>query len=468
MKYKRIILSIFAIFVVLLIIVFKGNLFKYNDINDLVEKPNSVNLQISGKWELEKYESFSKDNKVYLEKYKHIYVSEKFVKFGNNYTDFPKFKFRFINFNKYLSSNGIIEDKISNEKGKIIVTVDDGDFFYQEFIKVDDQHIAVVFDKKYLIYKLVDTKFDKNDINMDNIENFGKNNIKLEETDSTLLLGFKNKNNLTYETLLFRKEFNNKFVAKKTKGIFINKNNTFFLVDNILENGKQKGIYLTNDYLTVNDNNILETNGSLNYVGENYLSLEVINKNNGQRKYELYSNDNLNKDSKISITELAGESGKSSYYDSLRKIKEYSLTNYFEDVDNIGVYRKNSKWAFKSVFNDNSSDKLTSIEFDLDIIPLLPVYDTNSNKISTNLIKSKVDEYNDYFISPKNNLIAVKTENELIFYSIENQNLSAIPIATVKLDSDLELVMYQWKTSENSSITFSEFSKLKTEDINFR
>lgn len=471
MKSRNIVLSIFFVFVIIVIFIIRGNFFRYNDISFYIKEPTSNNLQIEGKWILEDVKELGITDKVFnSDDFKNIYISNNFVKFGKYYTEFPKFKFRYVNLDKYFSFKGIIENnlKSSDKNENIVVTVDDGDFFYQEFVKLDDEHIVVIMGKRYLTYKLESKTFDKESIDKNDLQVKIGRSITSDEIDTTLLIGLKDTSTLSYNTIIFRKEFEKNPVIKKTKGIFLNKNNSFFLVDNVVDNnGKQKGIYISSDYLRADDK-MIETNGNINYIGENYLSLEVLDKNNGQKKYELYSNENLKKDEKISIVELAGQVGKVSYYDSLRKIRDYSLDNFFEDIDNIGVYRKNYNWKFKSVYNNNSSDKLSSTEFDLDIIPLLPIFENYTNKIHANIIKNRVPDFIDYFISPNGNLACVLNSHNFYIFNIENKQLSTNPISTFEIPAKSEVVMFQWKTNESSELTFKELSKLSTNDIEYR
>lgn len=470
MKYKKNIFSIALVLVILLAFIIKGNFFRYNDISELIGKPKSLNLQINGVWNLEKIENIVENNSdIDVEKFQKLYISEDFVKFSNNYTDFPKFKFRYINYEKYISSKGIINSSYKGDES-VIITVDDGDFFYQEFIKIDDSHIAVVYDKKYLIYELEDRKFDKTRIKFSGESSNTSNNnfVKAEEMDTSLLIGYRDKGNFKYSTILFRSDNKKKPVIKKVDGIFVNKNNNFFMINNILENGIQKGIYFSKDYIEAKTDKILKTNGNITFVGENYLSLEVQDKNTGQKTYEIHSNENIMDNDKITITELAGENGRISYYDSIRKITNEPFGNFYEDTDNIGVYRKNAMWNFKSVFNNNSNNKLASTEFNLDIIPLLPVFEKSTHKFSNSTIKNLVPESIDYFVSPNENIIAILTTNEVMIFTIENQKISTLPISVFSIPNTAEIVMFQWKINENSNITFSEFSKLKTEDVSYR
>ena len=62
-------------------------------------------------------------------------------------------------------------------------------------------------------------------------------------------------------------------------------------------------------------------------------------------------------------------------------------------------------------------------------------------------------------------MLVVLTTEELVVYLIKNNTLSTLPVASVNIFGKKDVVSFQWKTLENSELTYNEFLKIKQLDV---
>lgn len=156
MKYKKVIvggifISLFFL-TILLVFVLRGNFFRYNDINYMISEPQTHDYLITGSWKVDSVKLLENDDKNYDDKddkNHKLYITKNEILFSDIYAKDLKFKFRYINLKNYLTSKAIITDKIKLDKEDvIIVSISDKVDYYQEFIVIDDDTIAMIKDKK--------------------------------------------------------------------------------------------------------------------------------------------------------------------------------------------------------------------------------------------------------------------------------------------------------------------------------
>ncbi len=455
MKYKKIILAIISVSMIALVILFsfvlRGNFFKYNDINVLIHEPKSKNILIKGTWKINSIESLD-GLKSEINDEEKLYISNDIISFKKMGTKNPKFKFRYINFKNYLSSKGIINSKISiNSDEAVIVSVTNGTDYYQEFIVIDDTHIATIFNKQYILFELEKKDVDTNSISIEN---------SAKDRDISFLIGLKTLGNkdVVYQTYLIRKNLENKIEYKKIDGLLVNKDNNFFLVNSTNDN---KEIFYTQDYIgKKNKKSFFANNSVINFLSENYISFEKNNSDNVNKSYEIHKVNQIDENKKLSVKDISGDLGENSYFESVLKIGYRDYDKTLLDMSNIGVKRNNNKWVFKSIFNNYKSDSFTTTEFDLDLIPTVDIFENSSTKFSKSFIKSKADNFTDYFVSPNEKLLIILTLDELMVYSIDNGVSSTLPILKINLSEKKEVVTFQWKFDTSSEYTYNEFKKI--------
>ena len=232
----------------------------------------------------------------------------------------------------------------------------------------------------------------------------------------------------------------------------------------MINSNTNNSIYFTKDYISLTNRKVLQANNPvINFLNENYISFETRNNENGKKFYEIHSIKNFKENSKLSINDIAGSNGENSYFETLKKLGYSNENITSSDMYNFGIKRENGRWIFKSIFNDIS--KKISTEVELDIIPKVDIFESKAKKIEKSVVQNKHSDFVDYFISPNEDMLVVLTTEELVVYSIKNNTLSTLPVASVNIFGKKDVVSFQWKTLENSELTYNEFLKIKQLDV---
>lgn len=462
MKHKKIIpisifLSLFFL-VILLVFVFKGSFFRYNDINSMIVEPEASDFLITGTWKIKSINSLDDKDIKKINKNDKLYITKNEFSFFDIAKKNLKFKFRYVNFKNYLISKAIVTDKIKIDKEDVvIVSVFDSLNFYQEFIVIDDSTVAMIKDKNYYVFEK-----EKDDVDIKINTNIEEKK-DLSKNETSFILGLKSRRNksVNYETILIRKN-KEKITFNKIDGLFFNSNNKIFLVNSNTNNS----IYLTEDYISLTNRKVLhKDNPIINFLSENYISFETRETENSKKNYEIHSIKNFKENSKLSIHDISGTNGENAFFETIKKLgySNENITN--SDMYNFGVKRENGKWIFKSIFNNTDSFKKTSTELELDIIPKVDIFENTNNKIQKSIIKTKHPNYIDYFTSPNEDFVVVLTPGEIICYAIKDARLQAIPISSINLLEKKEVVSFKWEKFEKSDFIYNEFLKVKQLNI---
>lgn len=459
MKYKKLIFSSIGIslfcLVILLFFVLRGNFFKYTDINSMISEPKTNSLIVSGTWELSSITSLSDGSEVKSSEEK-LYITENFVYFEKMGTTNPKFKFRQVNFKNYLLYNGVVTDKINIDTDDVIVvSIKDERNFYKEFIVLDKNKIATIYNKKYYIFEKKSDNVDKSIIEELSLDESSINPKK----DISFLIGVKSigTKDVDYETFLIRKNGDEKPTADKVEGLFVNNKNKFFLV-----NVNEDEIFVTNDYINnTNKISLGVKNATINFLSKNYISLESYNAETNKKNYSIYKIGELSDESQMSIKDIAGDKGEKAYFNDIRKLGYSSDNINLYDMKNFGVKRNNFSWVFKGILSNYSHDNFVSSEIDLDLIPNVDIFSNKSSKISKLRVKEKVPDVLDYFVSPDESVIVILTADDISMYEIKNQEIATLPIFTTSLKNRREVVTFQWTNAISSELTYTEFMKIK-------
>ena len=181
MKNIKIILLLFVL-LLLTACSINRNDFAYNDVIENVKKPNNNQLLIEGSFSTKEMIALTEVSDDILKKYEskpELYVSKDFIKFGDMYSFNPNFKSRFLNYKNLISMSGLLmSDKIDAEEGPVL-TVSDGQFYYQNILVLDDNKVAVINDGiLFIMEKYSDT------IDNEIVEKAFEKDMKEDETNA--------------------------------------------------------------------------------------------------------------------------------------------------------------------------------------------------------------------------------------------------------------------------------------------
>ncbi len=470
MKNIKIILLLFVL-LLLTACSINRNDFAYNDVIENVKKPNNNQLLIEGSFSTKEMIALTEVSDDILKKYEskpELYVSKDFIKFGDMYSFNPNFKSRFLNYKNLISMSGLLmSDKIDAEEGPVL-TVSDGQFYYQNILVLDDNKVAVINDGiLFIMEKYSDT------IDNEIVEKAFEKDMKEDETnadelqyagESAVFIGLKTpkKDSLDntyyeYKTIMVQRDENMNLLVYGIKDLFVPGKNGINIsgVDHIVEGQKARDVFF---YNPINNKDKKEnqkiqigegSSNSILYIGNGYLSIETKDYDSAYRKYRLYDLQKLDSQDALNVKDIAGEDGLKSFIEDTAKTinknnigaKAIELT----DTYCIGMVRNKGSWEYKSNLIIDEEDRLLVIDYFLNIVPTIQI--TNDNlSLSYEDIKTKIPNMIDAYTSPNGDLLIVHKPQEIMAYNINNGIISNEPELSINVGEYEKIVMTEWLT----------------------
>ncbi|EES92318.1 hypothetical protein FDJ70_01405 [Clostridium botulinum] len=463
--------------------------------------PENYDIAISGEWIIQKYYPIGSSpvkNKDIKDKIgKVLYIDKYKLELLDKICNSPNFKIKTVDSTSYLASNySITPSALGIEKPEIqVITVSNKDTYFTSFIKLSENSLITTLDDSFFLLTRKSDKIEYRKSTTFNdkskFSNFPKN------LDSGLLLGLKsyvpgftlsydNKSQTIprpiYRTIWIN--FDNpgiKNIYEIPHFIYARKTGFWYITTKDVSTTDYKKYKLYTYPLTKSKNlKLVETSiksGIINkgqsyyiedisFVGDDYISLGLkegsLNKDNSLSTKNLLKVNpidtfNSNKDYSLSISKLLGEQGikslkqgASAYINSLN-FNERNKLNPTPCDKFFGIVRKNGKWILKGrlqYFNNfwSESPLINFSDFDIPIIPPKELIGYDLLFPNWNIIKKKVPNALDAYSSPDKNFVVVLTNSKILIYDIINGNLSNVPLKTVNLKNNEEVIMSQWST----------------------
>lgn len=455
-----------------------------------IKSPINNDLQISGIWSIEKYDIL--DNNLYNEDNVRKILSDKIIIQGNSITLADKvykgsnYKLMVVK-KDYLLSYEVkysIENLESYSEYTDIYCIMYQDNLLGEFIYYSK-------DKSYfyyggvLFYLSYDKEVEEEEIVEANIRGASKEEVTMEEesvVDEGILIGLKtpmaNDEDThvreSYRTLWIsfkNSEFS--YEIKENEIIIPRSSGMWSLKPELYEDSKEDIYY---EYFDANGIDTKEKRNntssqlelllslksgskiykSINYIGTNYIAVEISNNNisnNISNYYDVLPIDNLYLEDGIVIGDIYENKDinkiyKESYddvYNSLDESIKKSISKYI-DYGNFTLARNNGKWVLQSMISGLNNNE--SIEYSLGIKPneKLVTYDTLY--IPWKSIKSQFPFVNDAYISTNAQIAVLLNDDEIAVYLIENGSIDEQPRETIKLNEGEEVIMAEWCENE--------------------
>lgn len=469
MSHKKIILYIMAILFFTACSVGGKDSDSYGDVIDAIEKPVNEKLPIKGSYRIidrEELVEISKEVKDKYEDIENMYISENLMAFGEILSVSPDFKSRYLNFNNLLARNNYdLTGFIEEEEGPVY-TVSDGQFLYQNIMVLSDDRIAMVKDGILFIMEKYSDDVPK-DVTVDAAiieDSFkGENNKssikKLDE--GAVFIGIKSprkdaEDNTYYEyyTILIHRDTDKEYYIYGIEDLFIPSKDGVFLggMDHIVEETGARDVFYYNSlsqnleeksYFDIGDGK----SNQILYLGNGYIDIETKDYDSVYRKYRLYSLQNLEKDSSLSITDIAGEDGLRSFIeDSARAITNNNIESSaidLVDINNLGLTRTKGVWKFKSNLIVNEKDNILVTDYMIDIVPKAAI--TNENmSISWDHIQNKFPDVIDAYTSTNGNLLIVQRPQEMLICSLDEGIIVDEPLFAISIGSSDKVIMDEW------------------------
>lgn len=243
----------------------------------------------------------------------------------------------------------------------------------------------------------------------------------------------------------------------------------------VKDHAASKGAGISGDSLK-NSSGRLETKlrKVVEYIGNDYVCVENILYDNsksasssGVKTLRTLSADNLD-GSGIKISDLAGENGTMAMESAISEMKEdikskgIKYTGNGTTDLNFSLFRKTGHWFFKGRLNFDAEGQLPYMDYNLNLIPPEDMVAYDTLQVPWKEMKDKLPQAVDIYTSPNGNLAVILTQNEMLFYAIENKSLSDEPLGRLSLTEGSAVVMAEWCT--DNYVESWERSFLKNND----
>ncbi|NLY70866.1 MAG: hypothetical protein GX076_04185 [Clostridiales bacterium] len=357
-----------------------------------------------------------------------------------------------------------------------ILTLYEGDQYFCEFVKESDEELLLIFlNKTYLLKQVSDDvdetilKYAQHDwIPLDGDED----NYNIP---TGILLGLRTPqaDSSSYRTLWISFKDDSLSPILEVDKIFFPRRSGFYQLE--VEHENNQDILLVKNVLLqetqVEEDNIMSNkeystasiNRSVNYIGNDYISLEETIKQESieRSRLKVVAVDSLPILKPIKISDLAGPDAASAMEQQReRLLKQLGIEQIMHDEENFGLARKMGYWIFTGRLEYKYDDEYVTNDYNISaILPNHVVY-YNELKIPWTRIKNHVPAACDVFTSPNSNLALVITDDEIIVYKSYRENLIDPPLEKIPLKDSEKVIMAEWAVGdyvENWEMNFTEF-----------
>lgn len=446
-----------------------------------VERPEMGQSPIYGRWTITKFISnkrINQDNFKFKELIgEELYFSNDSVILANDYIKDAEYKTKYTRLSNYLYQKFNIDYKTLGLEDSDVYTTyifdsNSNSSTYYEVIKTSE-NTALVFDNGIILeIKLLDDKMKNEDLNSFILakkdEVLNRRNLFDYTGDKGFLIGLKtridsNPPNWNYKTRYLKFSDLKLENVYEMNNIVLPRDDSFYEVSVQRESKSDETTdkIIAKEYKRVkprnNDPEIpkieveeLRENNSLktvNFITNNYINVESLDRNTNERSLRIYKLDNLEDKKALTYKDFLSEESLENEGKKIEALKE--------DPYNIGIYRDNGFWKLKGRLNEEDN---TFSDFDLNLV--LPYEVNNYNKINVPMsrIKNFKSNIRDGFVSPDNNFLITLENNFLKIYNISEGRIVPSPIFEREIGNDASTIMTEWATGRYANIWQEELS----------
>jgi hypothetical protein len=476
------------------------------EINDRIVAPENNIPPLQGKWIIERFvDSPYKDRKAGntqdLTGKEALFHKEAIIVHDQHILE-PSYKTRSVNISDYLLYKFKTEaDYLGiNEKDADIITVLGNDQYFYEFIKYNDDNMIIFLeDRFYFLRKIID-EISKEEI--DRYISVEKNNLKtssfsqIESLNSGVLLGIKkyNYNELdqveewNYETIWIKSNDKSITSSYKVENLLVPRKKGFWLIDmvrsningSLIDNIKAtpktkfeeeiklaRGFYEGNDGIKDKEKNEPPMLKNILYVGNDYISTEIIDKSTNRKTLQVYPIDYLEGGLPIMISDIVDSSDVKVFRDGALNILK-SDPDLLLNEKSFGLMRRNGYWIMKGRINYQLEERELYKDYNIKTIPPKELVNYDELSIPWSKIKAKVPNATDAFTSPNKDIIIIETRNNLSIYSIHENEISNNELGKIKKDSSETIIMAEWSSGRYTNLWEEEVLKNSPETIKYK
>jgi len=459
---------------------------------EFVESPSNEKPPILGKWEINEL-LFRYDNTIDNEDEnigKQCFFHKDAILLLDDYTDKPKYRIKTVDLREYLLYRYKLTTEdlgIDNQEVKIITIVKDENYF-AEFIKLNDEEMIYYLDDGFYKLDIIDSEVSLEEIErLIEIEKAVQMPLASSEPDeysSGILLGIKTQKldedrkvlYWNYETIwinMQNKQLSgvykvNDLLVPRKNGFWKIKQNRVYASESIYDKIEANPIVskdyanteTTYDSMSADEKYLVATSKekklpsilkNILFVGNDYISIENIDIERDDRKtLQVYAIDNLSEEKPIKLSDLVGENGTILFSDGARNInieQEFALNE-----ENFGLVRRNGYWTLKGRINYKENEEEFYSDFSIKALPPKNMVSYDDLAIPFEIIKLNIPNVVDAFSSPNKDFMVIVTQDEIVIYLIDGDDINRIPIASIPMEDEFTIIMSEWATGRYPNI----------------
>lgn len=495
----------FTIIMFLLMLILSSCSIKETSIDERLKAPKITTSPLAGKWNVTDYISVSgtdqKEEKEYMGQ--PALFNKDALLFMNYYTIKPSFKMKKVNAVDYLLYKYKIDAYklgIDSKTIEVFSIYNDNQFFMEAIKDQEDSLFLYIEDGFYKLEKVMD-KVSTEEINKYiDIQEELNENLSVNETkdsNSGILLGIKssvfdeenNVPNWSYSTIWINTEDKEIQEIYKIEELLFPRKSGFWEID-VNRTIKENRIYdkidaksqiykdysrdrssnsLEKEVSRANDINIRESSILKNilYLGNNYISTEIIDLENKNKKtIKVQTVDNLKDDNSINLEDII-DNGKDMFLEGAQSLLNVDETVLL-DESNIGIFRKNGYWMLKGRVNYEKNEEEIYKDFIIKAVPPEEIIGHDSHFILWDEIKRKFPNIIDMYSSPNEDVIIIRNQFELLVYSSDIvKDINSRPLARIEMAESDSIIMAEWSTQKYTEIWRNEILKRDIKKIEY-
>lgn len=473
------------------------------NVNDTVQLPRNQTLEVQGTWALTEIEELG-ENLTTLSQFEvgdELYITRNLVAINAYFSNSPTFSSKYVSLQSYLdyryttppSLNGFDEEYIE------IMMVRDRDALSLDLLSLEEDVLCFTFESRAFYFERVDEQVSSEVI--EEYQQLAQNNrinpaVIIDDLNMSVLIGIRTRrldeNGFPYykytSYLISDIWSNSRPLTYSTQEIISgDEEGTLTRIDyNIIERDPEIGV-TSGEFVvsTVSGNQagsqvILQDfyHRMINYVYNNVISftktsLPQVALNGNSRanprvnEFEIYTYDRLQQEQPLTVEQIGGPEEAISFREQvlnqLNIVDPEGTINASDvqiDYTNIGIRRNNSGWGFVSSKDWVVGDNVYPTVFGIDLVPLLPMVQINTLQIPWSRVMNKTFNAESAFTTEGQERIIIKTDDEIQYYQLIRDQISASPELSIQIPSDSEIIMVNEFYDATADLVTREFMKL--------
>ncbi len=443
---------------------------------DLVS-PENIKSPLRGKWVVRQVYELTTSEKADPQVEYNALFHKDAILIGTDYIQNPQYKYRKLKLEDYLLFMYKLSlDELGLENKDVdVITITSNNQFFQELVKYEEDHFFYYDNDKFYFLQQTSTEVSKEEIDRyiqieESILRIGSSSLNTTNS-SGLLLGIKSYeydsdkdlDHWKYKTIWIKGVNDNIVSIYEIDNLLVPRKKGFWTV--YVNRYTRDGIYdevtsienrlLNKEITNEEDNSLIKVilgraaNESkspilknIQYIGNDYLSLELVDMASGRKELRTYPIDYLSEDKPSMISDIMGQEGENALMEGAQSLG--NIGTGVIDNESFGLNRRNGYWILKGRMNYTEKNQEYYKDYNIKYIPPKDMVAYDDLLVPWNTIKSQIPDALDAFTSPNDDIIIVVTRNNLFIYSLIDFETKPKEIGRIKLAATDSVVMAEW------------------------